>query len=481
MKVPLQGFAPDVDPTTPGVFTDCVSFVGSYRGMEGAPSAINTSLPALAADCVGFASFRKLDGTSTLIAGTATKLYSGGTSSWTDRSGAATFNASVTNRWSFTQFGDVTLASNKADTIQGRTSGDFAAVSGSAPKAAYIDTVGQFVFAGNVNDGADKPDGWACSALGDYTNWSASVATQSANGRLTDTPGPFTGIKRLSEAIVLYKRKSTYVGTYIGGSIIWTFQLSSSEVGALNNACIASVDYAHYFMGEDDFYMFDGTRPVPFGAPVKVTVFSALDKSKIHLCQSLVDVTHSRIYFFYPDSTTTSYANRCVVYNYRTRKWGKDDRTIQAAGVYVSSGLQYQDLGTYYSTYANFPNAPYGSAFLAASTETPAIIDSTATIKTLTGTPGITSFRLGDYGDNFNYSLLRRVEPRFFKEPQSGAMTNYYKYSAGEDYMPDTTTAMDNRRFDLMRSARWHTADFSFTGAVDLSELQVDIVEQSLE
>lgn len=473
MRIPMLGYAPDVDPATPGAMMDCVSFISSVRGMQGAPSAVSVPLAALAAQCFGIDTFRKLDNSSTTVAGTATKLYTAGTTTWSDRSGAATFGASTTNRWSFSQYGDVTLAANKADTIQARTSGDFAAVSGSAPKAAFIETVNEFIFAANVNDGADKPDGWACSALRDYTDWTASIATQAANGRLTDTPGPFTGLKRLNDNIVLYKRRAIYVGTYVGPDVIWSFQLSSAEVGAINNNAIAFVDYAHYFMGEDDFYIFDGTRPIPFGGPVKETVYSEIDKSAINLCACLVDNKNTRIYFYYPNGSNGGYANRCVVFNWRTKRWGRDDRSIEACGQYVTGGTTYADVGTNYTTYDSLPNAPYGLAFLSASTENPAVVNTSHAVQTLTGTPGITSYRLGDIGSNIDFTLIKRIQPRFVVEPTTGSLTGYYKYAAGQSYVEFDAVSMTNSRFDYLRSARWHSAKMEFNGPVDIIDLDI--------
>lgn len=481
MRVKLLGYAPDLDPTTPGIMVECTAFVSSHRGMTGAPAPVDTPLAALASACVGIATFRKLDNTSLTFAGTATKLYLAGTTTWTDLSGAATFNASTTNRWSFAQFGDVTLASNKGDTIQARTSGDFADVSGSAPQAAFIETVNQFVFAANVNDGVDKPDGWACSALGDYTDWTASIATQAANGRLTDTPGPFTGLKRLHDNIVLYKRNAIYVGTYVGPDVIWSFQLSSAEVGAVSNSSVAAVEYAHYFMGPDDFYIFDGTRPIPFGATVKETVYADLDKSALHLCTTLVDRKNTRLYFFYPSEGNGGYANKCVVYNYRTKRWGRDDRSVEATGDYVTAGTTYADVGTYYSTYGSLPSAAYGLAFLSAATETPAIVNSSHKLQTLTGTPTITGFKTGEFGSNETYTVLARIQPRFLREPDTGTFTGYYKYTSGDTAVEDDPVSMQDCRFDHFRSARWHAGRFSFTGSVDVVDLDVTATVEGAE
>jgi hypothetical protein len=288
-------------------------------------------------------------------------------------------------------------------------------------------------------------------------------------------------LRRLNDSIVIYKRKAIYVGSYVGPDIIWSFQQSSADVGALNNNSIVFVDYAHYFIGENDFYIFDGTRPVPFGAPVKETVFSDIDKSSLHLCCAMADYRNSRIYFYYPSTSNGGFANKCVVYNYRTKRWGRDDQIVEAAGLYASPGMTYGDVGTYYSTYAVLPNASYGLAFASSAVEQPAFMDSAHTIKTLTGTPNTSSFRLGDLGSDVDYVTVTRVQPRFLRPPTNATMTNYYKTSSGSTYTEDTATVMSNYRFDLLRSARWHSAKFDFVGVVDVAELDVQLVADGTE
>jgi len=69
------GYAPDIDPTTPGVITACDMLEPTVRGMRGAPAAVATEYSALAAECRGSALIKKLDGTKRLFAGTQTKIY----------------------------------------------------------------------------------------------------------------------------------------------------------------------------------------------------------------------------------------------------------------------------------------------------------------------------------------------------------------------------------------------------------------------
>src|SRR3546814_8834787 len=47
MRLELKGFAPDADPTTPGVLTDCDAIVPTTAGLAAATSLVASELPAL--------------------------------------------------------------------------------------------------------------------------------------------------------------------------------------------------------------------------------------------------------------------------------------------------------------------------------------------------------------------------------------------------------------------------------------------------
>ena len=137
----ILGFSPDTDATTVGVLTDCTNLIPFDQGMKGAPSpATPASVPALAAYCKGAVVVTKLDDSRRLIAGTDTKIYELLAGSWSDVS-TGSYTASGDARWSFTQFGNDTIASNSVDTIQRSTGSAFSAIA-SAPKAKIIFSVG---------------------------------------------------------------------------------------------------------------------------------------------------------------------------------------------------------------------------------------------------------------------------------------------------------------------------------------------------
>jgi hypothetical protein len=217
VRLELTGFAPDLDPETPGILTDCNAIIPTTQGLAAANSLVTSGLPALAGTPTAAYVAELLDGTKRTFAATNTAIYEAVGGAWVDRSRGGGYTG--TERQRFCVFGNIVLDANRTQSIGAASPGGaFADIAG-APTAKIICTAAGFVMALNVNGGAfgDQPDGWWCSALRDHTNWTPSIATQCANGRLLDSPGAIRAGVPLGSDIVAYKNTSMYLGRYQGG------------------------------------------------------------------------------------------------------------------------------------------------------------------------------------------------------------------------------------------------------------------------
>ena len=490
MRIKLLGYAPDADPAISGVITNCTAFVPSTRGMKGAFAPASVNLAALAAKSLGGAVVRKLDDTTRFFAGTQTALYEAGTTTWTDVTRlAGAYTGGAESLWRFTQFGNVTIATNLADTMQySDASGVFANISGGI-KAGIIETVNQFVFAFNTNEATYgvSQDRWWCSGLSDYTVWTPAIATQCATGRLTSSPGTIRAGRRLGNNIVVYKDRSMYVGTYIGPPSIWSFQEISNTVGAPCQEVVIPIikpdgGAAHIFMGYDDFYYYDGSLPKSIGAnQVRETFLSELNRGYSHLNTAMHDFIRGIIYFYYC-AGSTGVPNKCLVYNYRTNNWGRDDRSIESAVSYISSGLTYNALGSSYSTYNDLPNVSYNSPLWSSNAPAPAIIDTDHTVMLLSAASVSSDFTTGDIGDETRMLMLKRGRCLYLTPPTTASMTNYYRQNGLADTLStDAVTSESNLKFDVLREAKWHRAKFNYTGPVELAFVDMELEPSSYE
>lgn len=106
------GFSPDLDPSTPGVLTDCDNIIPTTKGFSAGNSLVDSGLTALDGPCSGAYVGTLLDGTKRIVAGTQAKLWDISGGAWTDRSQAGGYTG--LSPWRFTMFGNNILATNRS-------------------------------------------------------------------------------------------------------------------------------------------------------------------------------------------------------------------------------------------------------------------------------------------------------------------------------------------------------------------------------
>lgn len=478
----MLAWGPDLDHATPELLTEVDNLLPTTRGYAGVPSAMSAGFAALGAANNGAALVLKLDGSTRLFAGTSAALYEGSGGTWTDRSRAgAPAYATGGVRWRFAQFGDTSLAINKATKLQVSSTAAFADAA-VAPKASCIETVNGFVMVADTDDTGtglatgygDTPHRWWCSAYADHTSWAPSVTTQATSGLLIDTPGPIKALKRLGRDCVAYKERSLYIGRYAGPPVTWQWDLIPGEIGCSSVDAVVSVGFAHLFPGYEDFYLFDGSRPISIGEGIREWFFARLNKSYRYAIQGLLDYQNRLAIWWYP-SGATSALNDAIVYHYPTRRWGHFTRTAESAVDVVIGGTTYDNLGASYSTYDDLPSIAYDSPFWQANAPVPSYFDGAHVIQTLTGNSASSSLVTGYVGDTERWSMITRVRPTYAsgKKPTSAVLTPQWTTARGDAFTAGASSSVTTGdRFDVRETGRWHKLGCVFSGPAEIIGLQ---------
>lgn len=469
---PILGFMPDAEQTAPGILSDCENLVPAINGMSGGPSPVTpANTPALPDVCRNAAVITKLDNTRRLIATTQTNIYELASGVWTDVGRGTAYTTGLEGRWSITQFGDATLMANRADVIQRSTGAAFSDISG-APKAEIVFSVGAFVMALNVNDGLDKPDGWHCSAAFNDTDWTESTATQSASGRLVATAGSITAGGRLGEYAVAYKNRSIYLGQYVGSPIVWDWiQVPGGTAGCVGKDAWCDVNGTHFFVGEDNFWLFDGTRPIPLGdGAVRYWFLENSSPNNRYKIICSFDRVNNLVYVYYP-SVMSEEIDSALVYNVLSKKWGRANMAIEAALEYVSPGATIDGLTQYSATIDGLPAVGFDSQYWISGGRALSVFNTSHQLQSLTGKSVNSSLTTGDAGDDDEVIRLQQIRLRFAKAPTSATVQTYHKMNSGEDYGVGPSGSMNDGKFDALKVARWHKAKVSFTGPVKVTHI----------
>lgn len=474
--IPFVGFSPDLPPETPGAITDCSNILPGIGVFSAAPSAVDAGLGAVDSAALGFAVTRKIDNTIRTFCGTSAKLYEAG-STWADKSKVGGYALGPDYRWRFAQFGDLTIAAAKTETMQSINSGAlFADLSGTAPKAAIVEVLNNQVFALNI-DGmgfGDDPTRWACSALGGATDWTPSVSTQCVSGQLLDAPGPITAGRRLGDVIVAYKERAMFVGEYVGVPEVWRFRHIPGEIGAPCQEAVVATGTAHYFIGNDDFYVFDGARAQKLESSVRQWFFSQIDSRYAYKICGSFDRVNQRVFWWFASRSGSGTLDKCIVYHLVTKQWGRMDGVIEIAAEYLSPGVTYDGFGTLYSTYDTIPTTiSYDSPFFAASGSVLAAFGADHKAYTYSGTPTASSLTTSHYGDTLQFTTVSRVKPRFIVSPASSTIKYSYSNTDASTFTQNLTSALSNQWYDVLWSARWHKFELQFNGVCYISGIDV--------
>lgn len=464
---PIVGFAPDSDLTSPGIFTDCTNVIPYEAGFKGAPTPVAAAVAALASDCRGAVVATQLDGTRRVFAGTQTKLYELVAGSWIDRS-AGSYTGSSESRWSYCQFGNTTIASNLTDGMQSSASGAFAAIAG-APKAKIVvSATNNFVIAFNTNDGTygQSQDRWWNCAQGDQTNWTPAVSTLANTGRLVAIEGAIQAALTLGDYVVAYKQRAIFIGVFVGTPVVWQWNLiPGGEAGAVGQEAVCDIGGAHFIVSNDNFWLFDGTRPVPIGhGVIRQWFLNNSSPTWRYRTKAIYDKQNNLVHVSYPSLNSTGACDATLIYHVLKKQWGRHDQTVEAPLNYISPGVTIDGLNSYAATIRTLPNIPLDSQFWVSGGQTPSFFNSSHQLVTLTGSAGASSFTTGDTGDDDAVTMIDRARIRFLQSPTTATATGYFKMNEGDNLIVGATNAINDGKFDLRQSGRFHRIRFDFTG-----------------
>jgi hypothetical protein len=476
---PILGFAPDADTTVAGVLTDCMGLIPYASGYLAAPSPVAVSVAALADECRGAVVATKLDGTRRLFAGTQTNIYELAGGTWVDRTAGGGYVGSTESRWSFAQFGDTALASNLADAMQSSVAGAFAAIAG-APKAKIIVSASNnFVIAFNTSEATFgvSPDRWWNCAQSDQTNWTPSVATGATTGRLVAREGQITAALPLGDYIVAYKSRGVFLGSFVGaanGSWQWPV-VPGTECGAVGQEAVCDIGGVHFIVGEDDFWLFDGTRPVPLTEGVLRDWFRAsCSQTFRYRTKCTYDRQRNIVRIAYPSPTSTGACDRALVYHCSTKKFGVDHVVSEAALNFIAPGVTMDGLDAYGSSFDALPQIPFDSQYWLSGGRLYAYFDANHQLVTATGPAGASMLTTGDVGDDDVVSVIDRFRMRFARAPATATATGLVSMNLGDPVVPSGAVCeMNEGKFDLLQEARFHRVRVDMTG--DLTATGYDI------
>lgn len=457
VELPFLDFAPDLAydvsmAQKQVVLIDCDNAAPTMKGYQ--------ALNGLAPYTTGVPGDTILGSTVSYFSDGSTKVWAGGQNLWRLDAGGWTvvgtgIGAGTTARWRFTQFGDDVIAVNPgggavgspvtpvapivAPQVATGSGGSFAALGGSPPTNATcaVAVNGQVLMFSGAN--------WYCSALGTDNNWTPNIQTQAGQGVLYDYPGVVVAAAPIFRNCIVFKQTATWLGSYVGGYPVWSWQLISDLTGTWCQESVIPMPDCVAFVGSDDFYICSGYTPQRIPNSLKEWFFDVSDPNYFTSMLSRYDANHGICYWYFvsriPPTPVAGVPDRWVAWNSRTGKWG--------GGYLPANGARSVPQ----------PNQQPGIV-------TGLIFNSVNQLFSWTGPPGIMRLDTSYMGTPNNLTQCMRMKPIYYVEPTSATVIPYHVRNLGDADITGPTTWLNQsdgwyyfRQYD-----RWHRFSLSTVG-----------------
>ena len=232
------------------------------------------------------------------------------------------YTTPTNQRWRFTQFGNVLVAANGGNRLQGynvNTSSTFQDLASDAPQARYVTVVRDFVVSGYINSSTVYPNRVQWSALGDESSWANSATTQADFQDIPDG-GSVVGLTG-GEFGLVFMDRSIHRMSYIGSPLVFQFDNISRNQGCYEANSIIQYGGTSFFLSDDGFYACDGQQIIPIGnEKVNRYFFSDVDEGALNLMSAAVDPARKLVIWAYASQASAT-VDKLLIYNYQTNKW----------------------------------------------------------------------------------------------------------------------------------------------------------------
>lgn len=472
---PLQTFAPDLNPLTPGI---CLDMDGAYPseggGLAPVPGVTEMSA-ALASKCLGCLSFRDMDANFRTIAGTSAKLYElQADLTFLDVSKAGDYTTS--EYWRFAAWGNWLIATNYAENVQVQKiqSNDFADLTGAA-RAKYVTASNNFLILANVYDGAAYGNRLQWCAQGDAEDWTPSSTTQAGYYDLTDTSGDITGLAKLGEYIVVFKETAIYLGSYIGPPAVWSFRRIGSFFGTLSNEAVVETEIGLFYPSNDDFYLFDGNYPQRIGSGVRKWFLDSVDRTFIKSVIGSYDGVRRLLFWHFPtNADNTGSCVDCLIYDLKNQRWGRKQMTVEASLVHWQPIITYDTIAEFWATYDAIASPlTYNSPIWSETSFSIAIFGSDHKLKRLNGAPDATTLKSHYQGNPMAIMEVYGVWPYFGTEPDTCIIYPLVRNTLGSTASTGTASTVVNEKADMITAGRYFGLELTLTGEFELFGVDV--------
>jgi len=151
-----------------------------------------------------------------------------------------------------------------------------------------------------------------------YNEWTPSATNTAGDVFLTEG-SRIVGVHRSRNAINIWTDRAMYVQEFVGTPFIFRFTQTGSNCGLIAPHAAQDVDGVSYWMGDNNFYMYDG-RVQTMECPIRRHLFDSFNMTNKDKVYAGINSEFKEIIWLYP-LEGSSEPNGYIIYNYQEQTW----------------------------------------------------------------------------------------------------------------------------------------------------------------
>ena len=193
------------------------------------------------------------------------------------------------------------------------------------------------------------PNAVAWCDFEDNTQWTASSTNQAGDTQLQTSGQIMAGIATQG-ATLLITDQDAHRAVYQGPPFIFKFERVGSACGAASRKAVANTPSGVFWMGKENFFMYDGSNVSEVPCDVYDKVFSDINTAQITKSWAITNSQNGEVWWFYCSGSSDE-IDSYVAYDYQDGHWlmGTLSRTSGVDRGVLNSPIMVSEAGRIYN------------------------------------------------------------------------------------------------------------------------------------
>lgn len=153
----------------------------------------------------------------------------------------------------------------------------------------------------------------------DNTQWTPAATNEAGDFQLQTTGVILRGLRVRGRTLIL-TTTDAHTATYLGPPFVYGFEQAGYGCGLVAPLGVVSIGDRAFWMGENEFFMYDGSRVQVIPCPIADYVFDDVNSAQANKAFAVSIQQHSEVWWFYPSSGSEE-NDRYAAYDYGEGVW----------------------------------------------------------------------------------------------------------------------------------------------------------------